>query len=114
MSHRLNEATTRLIELYVEHSIPAAVSRSPTEKDHISVKFDEQVYFDAFSQFDLNDGMPVDVELPRQSDAEKVAALEQTAKAMQAAGTTLAASTTVLNIFLQASLKLLWGLINTL
>ena len=70
VSVKLNSLTERLIEIELKHSIPAAVSKDPRSKDRVSVKFDERVFYDLFSYFEINDGEPIIVELPRQVDKE--------------------------------------------
>ena len=70
VSVKLKSLTERLIEIELKHSIPAAVSKDPRSKDRVSVKFDERVFYDLFSYFEINDGEPIIVELPRQVDKE--------------------------------------------
>ena len=53
-------------------------------------------------------------DLPRQIDPEQAAALTSSLDTAQATANTVATGNVVLNIVLGSSLKLLWGLINTL
>ena len=114
VSVKLNELTERLIEIKLEFSVPAAVSKDPLIKDSVSVEFDELIYYDQFSDFEINGGEPIIVELPRQVDKDKAEAAQTAMESVKAVGGTIASVTSAGQILLKLSLKLLWGLINTL
>ena len=114
VSVKLNELTERLIEIKLEFSVPAAVSKDPLIKDSVSVEFDELIFYDQFSDFEINGGEPIIVELPRQVDKDKAEAAQTAMESVKAVGGTIASVTSAGQILLKLSLKLLWGLINTL
>ena len=114
VSVTLNRLTEWLIEIKLEFSIPAAVSKDPLIKDSVSIQFDQLIFFDQRSDFEINGGKPIIVELPRQVDEDKEEATQTVMESVKAVGSTIASFTSVGQILLKFSLKLLWGLINTL
>ena len=114
VSVTLNRLTEWLIEIKLEFSIPAAVSKDPLIKDSVSIQFDQLIFFDQRSDFEINGGKPIIVELPRQVDEDKEEATQTVMESVKAVGSTIASFTSVGQILLKLSLKLLWGLINTL
>ena len=110
----MTEATDTLIELQVTYSNPGAVSRDPTTPDKVSISFDKRYFSDPETDLEINEGSALVLDIPRQIDPAKA---EQIATAMSAAtstANTFATGNVVLNIILGSSLKLLWGMINTL
>ena len=67
------------------------------------------MYFD----LEINDGEPLIVPLPRQMDPLEAEELSQTMDTATNTANVIATGNIVINVFLGASLKLLWGLINT-
>ena len=82
--------------------------------DQISVTFDPTVFFDPDSDFKINEGDPLFIDLPRQIDPEKAEVIESTMNAVQGTANVIATGNVFVNIALSASLKFLWGMINTL
>lgn len=105
-------ATDRLLELRLVHSNPAAVSREGS--DRISIKFDKSIWSDPDTDFEVNEGKPLIIKLPRQMDPGKAEAIASTMDAANGAANTVATGNIIVNILLGSSLKLLWGMINTL
>ena len=114
VSVKLNTLTERSIEIELKYSIPAAVSKDPRSKDRVSVKFDERVFDDPFSYFEINDGEPIIVELPRQVDQGQAEAVEAAMESVKTVGGSVAVGTSIGQVLLNSSLKVLWGLISTL
>lgn len=94
------------------HSNPAAVSREGS--DSISIKFDKSIWSDPDTDFEVNEGKPLIIKLPRQMDPGKAEAIASTMDAANGAANTVATGNIIINILLGSSLKLLWGMINTL
>ena len=107
-------ATSTEIEFKMTYSIPLAVSRNPQDPDLVSFKFREDVFSDPLSDYQINNGRPLIVSLPRQIDAGTAQAIEGAMAAANGAGNAVATGNLVINILLGASLKFLWGMINTL
>ena len=59
------ELTDTLIQLKVSYSNPMAVSQESTVPDVIEITFDPAVFYDPNSDFQINDGEPMIVKLPR-------------------------------------------------
>ena len=95
LSMKVNKLTRRLIEIELEHSIPPAVSKDPNEKDSVSIRFDALIYYDQFSNFEINDGELIIVELPRQVDQEQEKEIKSAMNSAVSAGGTMVASTSI-------------------
>ena len=108
------KATSTDIELKLLFSDPNAVSQDSTSLDQIEVTFDPTVFSDPDTELEVNAGEPLVIELPRQIDAEKAEQIESTMDVAQSTANAIATGNIAINIFLGASLKLLWGMINTL
>ena len=107
-------ATDRLLEFKLTYSKPEAVSRDQIEKDTITIKFDQSVWYDPNSDVEVNEGKPLVIQLPRQMDPETAAAMASAMDTANGAANTITTGNIVINILLGSSLKFLWGMINTL
>ena len=107
-------ATDRLLEFKLTYSKPEAVSRDQNEKDTITIKFDQSVWYDPNSDVEVNEGRPLVIQLPRQMDPETAAAMASAMDTANGAANTITTGNIVINILLGSSLKFLWGMINTL
>ena len=72
------KATSTDIELKLLFSDPNAVSQDSTSPDQIEVTFDPTVFSDPDTEFEVNAGEPLVIELPRQIDAKKAEQIEST------------------------------------
>ena len=96
------------------YSNPAAVSRDPTALDQISISLDKKFFSDPATDLEINGGETLILNVPRQIDPAEA---EEIASAMTTAtntANTFATGNIVVNIILGSSLKLLWGMVNTL
>ena len=93
---------------------PTAVSMYPNSPDLIIITLDKNVFADPLTEVEINYGQPLVIELPRQMDAAKAAVITSTLSSANNAANTFATANLALNILLGASLKPLWGMINTL
>ena len=82
--------------------------------DHISIKFNDTYFEDPMTEISVNRGEPLVIKLPRQLDPGTAEAIAATMDSANGAANTLATGNLVINIVLGSSLKLLWGMINTL
>lgn len=96
------------------HSNPSAVSIDSVTPDQVSISFDSSVFVDPETDFKINGGELLLIELPRQIDPELLEVLESTLSSAGSAANTVGIGTTIVNVLLGTSLKMLWALINTL
>ena len=82
--------------------------------DKISISFDKKYFYDPLSDFEINSGDTLILDLPRQIDPAEAEEIETVMSAATNTANTLATGNVVLNIVLGSSLKLLYGIINTL
>ena len=74
---RVIEATQTAIDLVLTYTIPAAVSKSPTDADLIEISFNESYFADPFLSVEVNSGESLIITLPRQMDAAKASELTE-------------------------------------
>lgn len=107
-------ATTTEIEFQMVYSLPLAVSRNPQDPDLLVFEFREDVFSDPLTDISVNKGEPLIVALPRQIEPAEAEAIEGAMTVANSAGNVVATGNIVVNVLLGASLKYLWGMINTL
>lgn len=107
-------ATTTEIEFQMVYSLPLAVSRNPQDPDLLVFEFREDVFSDPLTDISVNKGEPLIVALPRQIEPAEAEAIEGAMTVANSAGNAVATGNIVVNVLLGASLKYLWGMINTL
>lgn len=100
--------------MVLTYTIPEAVSKSPTDADLIEISFNQSIFSDPFLSFEVNSGESLIVTLPRQINAEKAQELAEQLDVATNASNSFAVGNFLLQILLGASLKFLWGMINTL
>ena len=59
------EATTKYINFQMTYSNPFAVSREPTVRDRLTISFDKRFFSDPETDFEINEGENLIIELPR-------------------------------------------------
>ena len=96
------------------YSNPGAVSRSKASPDSLMISFDNSIFTDPDSNVEINSGEALLVKLPSQINAEEAAAIGAAMGTATSSANTFASGSMALNIVLGASLKFLWGMINTL
>ena len=90
------------------------MSLDSVDKDSIQIKFNESVFSDPLTDFKINEGLPLLIPLPRQIDPVKAEQLEEVLDTVESSANFVATGNLAVNIILGASLKYLWGMINTL
>jgi len=90
------------------------VSQEPDLKDSISIHFDKSVFQDEYSDFEVNDGLPLIVALPRQLNSLEAETIQLSMSGVKGTASTVGIGATILSIFLSFSLMALWDLINIL